>query len=108
MDTPIHDPAYSAPVDAPTRQMPVRPGTDEAPAPTLPAGETPFDTGKAVRYSVANFGASNFYMLFNTAMPLYLDSYGVRPEWIGLLANERSFVGALVQPVVGRISDRTR
>src|SRR5205823_8454656 len=27
---------------------------------------------------------------------------------IGLLANERAFVGALVQPFVGRLSDRTR
>jgi len=84
------------------------PGTEQAPVPEVAAAETPFDLGTAMRYSVANFGASNFYMLFNTAMPLYLDSYGVRPEWIGLLANERSFVGALVQPVVGRLSDRTR
>ena len=67
-----------------------------------------FDTGKAARYSVANYGASNVWMLFNTGMPLYLDTYGLNPALIGLLANERSFVGAIVQPFVGRISDRTR
>jgi MFS family permease len=40
-------------------------------------------------------------------MPLYLGSYNL-PAWlVGLLANERSFVGAIVQPIVGRISDRT-
>jgi MFS family permease len=57
---------------------------------------------------VANFGSSLVYGLLNTGMPLYLKHYAV-PDWlIGLLANERAFVGALVQPVVGRISDRTR
>src|SRR5918911_4037279 len=67
-----------------------------------------FDTAKAVNYSVANLGASLVYGLFNFGMPLYLDSYRL-PAWlIGLLANERSFVGAFVQPVVGRLSDRTR
>lgn len=67
-----------------------------------------FDTRQAVGYSVANLGASAVYVLFNTGMPLYLESYGVPTSLIGLLANERSFVGALVQPVVGRLSDRTR
>ena len=40
-------------------------------------------------------------------LPLYLRSYGVAHQWIGPLTNERSFAGALVLPVVGRISDRT-
>src|SRR5438477_12658752 len=67
-----------------------------------------FNWRLAANYSVANLGSSVFYGLFNFGMPFYLDSYKL-PAWlIGLLANERSFVGALVQPVVGRISDRTR
>ena len=83
--------------------------------PTAPAtygvtevGKTPekFDTVKAVNYSVANLGASVFYGLFNFGMPLYLDSYGLHPSLVGLLANERSLVGAFAQPVVGFISDR--
>jgi len=83
-----------------------------APAPGIKqealAEEETFPVAKAINYSVANFGASIFYGLFNFAMPLYLRGYGL-PAWlIGLLANERSFVGAFVQPVVGRISDRTR
>lgn len=70
--------------------------------------EEKFPLRTAVNYSVANFGASFFYGMFNFAMPLYLGSYNL-PAWlIGLLANERSFIGAIVQPVVGRISDRTR
>lgn len=83
-------------------------------ASTLSASETEvkaegkFPLAKAINYSVANFGSSVFYGLFNFAMPLYLGTYNLPPSLIGLLANERSFVGALVQPVVGRISDRTR
>ena len=108
MDTPVQDAAYSPLADAPATGPRVPPGTISIPpAESVPVA-TPFDVRTAVRYSVANFGASTFYMLFNAGMPLYLDTYGVRPEWIGLLANERSFVGAIVQPFVGRLSDRTR
>ena len=64
---------------------------------------TKFDTGKAARYSVANLGAAVVYGLFNLAMPEYLKSYGVPPWLIGPLANERSLVGAFVQPFVGRL-----
>jgi MFS family permease len=71
----------------------------------VPAG---FDAGKAVRFSVANVGAQGIYALFNQSMPMYLQAYGLDPAWIGLLANERSFVGSLVQPFIGRLSDRTR
>ncbi|HKP51441.1 MAG TPA: MFS transporter [Chloroflexia bacterium] len=70
--------------------------------------EGAFTAGLAARYSVANLGASVVYGLFNLGMPLYLESYGLHPSLIGLLANERSFVGAFVQPIVGRLSDRTR
>jgi maltose/moltooligosaccharide transporter len=79
-----------------------------AEAPEQVAEVEKFDAGKAARYAVANYGASNVWMLFNTGMPLYLNTYGLHPALIALLANERSFVGALVQPIVGRISDRTR
>jgi MFS family permease len=81
---------------------------DAVKAPEEAAEDEKFDTGKAARYAVANYGASNVWMLFNTGMPLYLDSYGLNPVLIALLANERSFVGAIVQPFVGRLSDRTR
>src|SRR5436190_263420 len=81
------------------------PVEEQKPAST---SDTPFDTGLAARYSVANFGSSVVYALLNLAMPLYLQKYGVVPWLIGPLANERAFVGAIAQPVVGRISDRTR
>ncbi|HEX8218641.1 MAG TPA: MFS transporter [Chloroflexia bacterium] len=83
----------------------------QAPAPPTPAEEAApgkFDLGLAANYSVANLGASVVYGLFNFALPPYLATYNLHPSLIGLLANERSFVGAFVQPLIGRMSDRTR
>jgi MFS family permease len=70
--------------------------------------EGALDVGKAMRYSVANIGAQSVYTMFLTAIPRYLESYGLSTSLIGFLSQERSLVAAFVQPVVGRISDRTR
>ncbi|MFL5734154.1 MAG: MFS transporter [Chloroflexia bacterium] len=88
-------------------------GSPQAPVPVEVAegkieGAGPLDMRKAINYSVANLGASVFYALFNFGMPLYLETYKLPASLIGLLANERSFVGAFFQPLVGRLSDRTR
>lgn len=61
-----------------------------------------------IYYGVANAGTNMVAALSNTALPLYLGSYGVPNVAIGFLAQERSFVGGFVQPLVGAISDRTR
>jgi maltose/moltooligosaccharide transporter len=43
------------------------------------------------------------------AAGLYLERYPAVPTWaVGLLSQERSLAGALVQPIVGAMSDRTR
>ena len=103
MDRPVEDATLRAIPSAPPTITPVTP-TEAAPKATT---EKTYRLAEAINYSIANYGASLFYGLFNFAMPFYLDSYKL-PAWlIGLLANERSFVGAFVQPVVGRISDRT-
>jgi maltose/moltooligosaccharide transporter len=101
MDKPLEESAFVPVVGAGT-PPPVEVAITEQP------DVEKFDTPKAINYSVANLGASVFYGLFNFGMPLYLSSYQLPPWLIGLLANERSFVGAFVQPLVGRISDRTR
>ncbi len=92
--------------------MPSPPDDLAAPAPVAVPPATPegapFPTGLAARYVVGNLGSASVYALFNTGLPLYLESYGLSPAIIGLLANERSFVGAFVQPFVGRLSDRIR
>jgi MFS family permease len=75
------------------------------------ATKKPFDTGLAARYSVATFGSQAVFTLFTTGMTFFLASYAelkAHPEWVGLLSNERAAVAAVAQPLVGRLSDRTR
>jgi maltose/moltooligosaccharide transporter len=69
----------------------------------------PLSFGQAVVFSLANFGSNMTYQLLNFGAALYLLRYPEVPPWaVGLLSQERSLAGALVQPVVGAISDRTR
>jgi MFS family permease len=96
MDMPIGDTTY------------VQPGAPVEPEIVAPAVAGGFNLKLALRYNVANLGAQVIYALFNFGMPLYLDTYKLNPSLIGLLANERSFVASFVQPLVGRMSDRTR
>ncbi len=57
----------------------------------------------------AGSGGANFVNSFsNTILPLILESYGFPHFLIGLLAQERSLIGAVVQPAVGAVSDRLR
>ena len=57
-------------------------------------------------YSMGDLGANICYVLASSAFPLYLTAYGL-PNWlVGFLAQERSLVGAVVQPVIGAMSDR--
>lgn len=58
-------------------------------------------------YSVASAGTNMVAAFTNAGLPLYLVPYGL-PGWlVGLLAQERSGVGGLIQPVIGLLSDRT-
>jgi MFS family permease len=60
-------------------------------------------------YGCGNFGANVVYGFLNLAAGLYLERYPQVPTWaVGLLSQERSLAGALVQPIVGAWSDRTR
>lgn len=69
----------------------------------------PLSFAEALVFSVANFGSNAVYQFLNFGAGLYLERYPQVPPWaVGLLAQERSLAGALVQPVVGAISDRTR
>jgi MFS family permease len=95
-------------LDSTSRVAPT-PRPDQAAPPAAPVeAAQPFAWRTALNYSVANLGASVVYALFNFAMHLYQATYALKHELIGLLANERSFVGAFIQPIVGRMSDRTR
>src|SRR5690242_17586882 len=51
-------------------------------------------------YSVASAGKNMVDAFSNAALPLYLEPYGL-PGWlVGLLAQERSGIGGLVQPAI--------
>jgi MFS family permease len=100
METPLE--SAGGVVEVPEMALPFEEAQPASPS------DARFDSGLAARYSVANFGSSVVYGLLNLAMPLYLQKYGVVPWLIGPLANERAFVGAIAQPIVGRISDRIR
>ncbi|MCX6021286.1 MAG: MFS transporter [Chloroflexi bacterium] len=65
-------------------------------------------TRHMILYGVANAGTPMVNALANAALPLYLASYGVPNTVIGFLAQERSFVGGVIHPFIGAVSDRTR
>lgn len=94
---------YATPDSAPglVRDEAIVVPPDGAPSPRLPLST-------ALLFGVANLGANLVFAFFNFAMPQYLDSYHLSPALIGLLANERSFIGGFIQPFVGRWSDRAR
>lgn len=54
----------------------------------------------------ASIGANLVNGFSSTILPLLLDAYGLPHVVIGLIAQERSIAGVLVQPLVGAISDR--
>lgn len=61
-----------------------------------------------ILYSFASAGTNMVAAFTNAALPLYLLPYGL-PGWlVGFLAQERSGLGGLLQPLVGWLSDRTR
>lgn len=76
----------------------------------MQAGPTrPLTLIESIVYGLGNFGANVVYNFLNGAVGLYLQRYPEVPTWaVGVLSQERSLAGAVVQPVVGAISDRTR
>ena len=69
----------------------------------------PLSLRESAIYASGNFGANVVYAFLNLAAGLYLGRYPEVPVWaVGLLSQERSLAGALVQPIVGAWSDRTR
>lgn len=71
-------------------------------------GCKPLSLPQMLGYSLASAGVNMVSAFTNVVLPFYLAGYGVNNVLIGFLAQERSFVGGFVQPVVGAISDRLR
>ena len=66
----------------------------------------PLSLVQILLYSTGNLGANLVYAFANFAFPLFLSAYSIPHMLVGFLAQERSFVGGFVQPVVGAVSDR--
>lgn len=58
-------------------------------------------------YSAASAGTGAFYAFNNFVLPPILQSFGASNLLIGLLSSTRSIEGALIQPTIGALSDRT-
>ena len=59
-------------------------------------------------YSAGSIGAGAFFAFNNFVLPQLLKAAGAGDLLTGLLASTRSIEGAIVQPAVGALSDRTR
>ena len=69
----------------------------------------PLTFRESVIFGFGNLGSNAVYNFLNGAAGLYLIRYPEVPVWlVGLLAQERSLAGAVAQPIVGAMSDRTR
>jgi Na+/melibiose symporter-like transporter len=58
-------------------------------------------------YSAASVGTGVFYGFNNFVLPPILQGFGASNLIIGILSSTRSIEGALIQPTIGALSDRT-
>ena len=63
---------------------------------------------KTALYSAGSVGAGAFFAFNNFVLPQLLKAAGAGDLLTGLLSSTRSIEGALIQPTVGALSDRTR
>ena len=64
-------------------------------------------TPRMLLYSAASAGTGAFYAFNNFVLPPILHGFGASNLVIGLLSSTRSIEGALIQPTIGALSDRT-
>ena len=66
----------------------------------------PMSVGRTLVYSAGSVGAGAFYAFNNFVLPFLLKNLGASDLVIGLLSSTRSLEGAVIQPLVGTLSDR--
>jgi Na+/melibiose symporter-like transporter len=83
--------------------------TSTGPAHTTAAGtsDRQLSSARMLLYSTASVGTGAFYAFNNFVLPPILQSFGASNLLIGLLSSTRSIEGALIQPTIGALSDRT-
>ena len=80
---------------------------DSLPTEVTPSVETGVSVARMVLYSTASIGTGVFYGFNNFVLPPILQAFGASNLIIGLLSSTRSIEGALIQPTIGALSDRT-
>src|SRR5919199_142691 len=68
---------------------------------------TSLSLARMLLYSAGSVGTGAFYGFNNFVLPPVLQAFGAPDLLIGLLSSTRSLEGALIQPTVGVLSDRT-
>ena len=68
----------------------------------------PLTRRRTLLYSAGSVGAGAFYAFNNFVLPQLLKAAGASDLVTGLLSSTRSIEGAIIQPTVGALSDRTR
>jgi Na+/melibiose symporter and related transporters len=68
----------------------------------------PLTRTKTALYSAGSIGAGAFFAFNNFVLPQLLKAAGAGDLLIGLLSSTRSIEGAIIQPTIGALSDRTR
>jgi Na+/melibiose symporter-like transporter len=63
---------------------------------------------KTLLYSAGSVGSGAFYAFNNFVLPQIIKATGGSDLLVGLLSSTRSIEGAIIQPTVGALSDRTR
>lgn len=77
------------------------------PSTILPAeSRTPLSAAGVLWYSLANLGYGTFYAFNNFVLPLWLGHLTGNAVLLGIMGGSHSFEGAIIQPVVGSVSDR--
>jgi Na+/melibiose symporter-like transporter len=76
----------------------------------LPVGKEipPLSTAQSIWYSIASLGCGMFFSFNNAALTLFLKRYTTNPIIIGLMGSTHSVEGAVIQPIIGTLSDRHR
>lgn len=67
----------------------------------------PLSPKRMLLYAAGSVGTGAFYGFNNFVLPPVLQAFGAPDLVIGLLSSTRSLEGALIQPTVGVLSDRT-
>jgi maltose/moltooligosaccharide transporter len=85
--------------------------TEETNGAVVPSGESaapvrPLSPAQTLWYSVANLGCGAFFSFNNYILPLFLQKFTNNAVLLGLMGSTHSVEGAVIQPIVGSVSDR--